>query len=342
MTVAARVDPQALLDSLAHSPCGTLLARELDDRWPDRADRLATITRYAVLPAGKLLRPLLTLHSAAAAGGRPEDIVPAALGVEYLHVATLAHDDIIDGDDVRRGRPSVPAAFGSTDALLCGDHLIFAAFGALASCRAGAPGAVTGAIEALAEAGADLCRGQLMEGGLSGDPAASTGSYLEMVRLKTGALFRAACQVGALLSGAGAAQVAGLAEYGEQLGIAFQIRDDLLAYSVPPEESGKPASSDLANGRATLPVLLAYQHSAPHDRDQLAEALRRGAGHPGAVAGLRSLLERAGALHRSREYLARHLHLARSALSSLGPTESVTVLSAIAQWAATGAADDAR
>jgi geranylgeranyl diphosphate synthase type I len=332
MTVVAHEDPQTLLTSLAQSPYGVLLAEELHHRWPERADRLTTITRYAVLPAGKLLRPLLTLHSAAAAGRQPEGIVPAALGVEYLHAATLAHDDIIDGDATRRGRPSVPAAFGNTHALLCGDHLIFAAFGALAGCRATTPGAVAEALNVLAVAGADLCRGQLMEDRLTGDPGASTESYLEMVRLKTGALFRAACQIGALLADADPAQVAGLAQYGEHLGVAFQIRDDLLAYGTLAEQSGKPAASDLVNGRSTLPVLLAYQHSAAPDRERLTEALRRGADHPGAVADFGALLARTGALHRSREHLATYGELARSGLSPLDSSESAAVLCAIAQW----------
>jgi geranylgeranyl diphosphate synthase type I len=337
MNAAARTDGNLLTD-MVRSRAGRLLTTELHRRWPDDTDRLATMTRYALLPAGKLIRPILTVYSADATGGWSEAIVAAALSVEYLHAATLAHDDIIDGDIVRRGRPSMPAAFGSTDALLCGDHLIFAAFQALAGWRTGpgGPESVVAAVEALAVAGADLCRGQLMETEPCGDLNTSVTDYLELVRLKTGALFRAACQIGALLSGAHASHVDGLAQYGERLGIAFQIRDDLLAYTVSEEIAGKPATSDLVNGRPTLPVLLAYQHGSAVDRDWLAGALRRGVDHDGALAAFHRVLDQTGALDRSRECLAEQAQLAIAGLSTLDLSDSVATLSAVARWMSTG------
>ena len=113
-------------------------------------------------------------------------------------------------------------------------------------------------VAVLAEAGSDLCRGQMLEARLVGDITAEPEAYLEMARLKTGALFRAVCQIGALLAGADSEQAAALGRYGSDLGVAFQIRDDLILFA-DPEDSDKPTGSDLANGRPTLPVLMAYQ-----------------------------------------------------------------------------------
>ena len=112
MTVAGSTQYRTFIDGLARSESGRLLQRELGRRWPETADRLAAVARYALLPAGKMLRPILTLHAAEAVGGSPADVLAAALGMEYLHVATLVHDDIIDADALRRGRPAVQVAYG--------------------------------------------------------------------------------------------------------------------------------------------------------------------------------------------------------------------------------------
>ncbi|MEV4624758.1 polyprenyl synthetase family protein [Micromonospora sp. NPDC049523] len=338
MTAIAGTDPRDFLKDLASGRAGQLLRDALDHRWPattDSTDRLSTIHRYALLPAGKLIRPIMMLESAGAVGGRPEDILPAALGLEYLHVATLVHDDIIDADEVRRGRPAVPSVYGMPDSIVAGDALIFTAFEAITECRAaGVPDAAIGtAVAILARAGTDLCRGQVLEAQLVGDPGVEVETYVEMVRLKTGALFRAVCQIGATLAGADPTRCAQLASYGEHLGIAFQIRDDLLAYTTPAVESGKSPANDLANGRPTLPVLLAYRAGDPDQRRRLVEALRRRSADPAALADFHELLHETGALESAPEHITDHLDRARLQLSTLESSPSVSVLAGITRWA---------
>ncbi|MEV4846067.1 polyprenyl synthetase family protein [Micromonospora matsumotoense] len=291
------------------------------------------IARYALLPAGKLLRPMMTLHAAEAVGGSPSEVLPAALGMEYLHVATLVHDDIIDADTLRRGRPAVPVAFGIPSAIVVGDHLIFTAFQSIVESGATVPpGHVAAAVAALAEAGRDLCRGQMLETQLVGDLDAGARHYREMIRLKTGALFRAVCQVGALLGGADPQLAAGLARYGEHLGIAFQIRDDLLSYVATPEQTGKPATSDLNNGRPTLPLLLAYDAATDTSRVELMAVLhRRGAG-PGDVEWVVGLLDEVDAVQGARRQMAEHAERALTELTALAPSASTDVLAGIAHW----------
>ncbi|MEJ3653052.1 polyprenyl synthetase family protein [Actinomycetes bacterium KLBMP 9759] len=330
MTILSRAD------HLTASRSERVLRAELERRWPAGADDLTALGRYALLPPGKLLRPLMTLACAEAVGGDPDEVLPAALAMEYVHVATLVHDDIIDADDVRRSRPSVHAAHGVPDAIVAGDHLIFAAFEAIGSGgSARLPAEATaGAVTALAHAGSDLCRGQVLESRLVGDPTADVGSYFTVARLKTGALFRAVCTVGALLGGADEALAARLGEYGELVGITFQIRDDVIGCTLSSSASGKPATSDLANGRATLPVLLAYRSADHATRRRLAAALERRSARPGELAAFRAMLAETGGLDRAREQAARFGERALARLSALAPSPSRDALESVATWAA--------
>ncbi|MEH1014465.1 polyprenyl synthetase family protein [Micromonospora sp. CPCC 206060] len=336
MTAAARTDPRNFIRDLTRSPSGRLLQNALENRWSATPDRLSTIVRYALLPAGKMLRPIMTLESAAAVGGDPDPVLPAALAMEYLHVATLVHDDIIDADEVRRGRPAVPTAFGLPDAIVTGDHLIFCAFASMVECGSGGVPAdrIASAVAALAAAGNDLCRGQMLESELVDDPDTGVERYLEMVRLKTGALFRAVCHVGAALGGADEERSAQLAGYGEQLGIAFQIRDDLLSYTAVAQSIGKSTTSDLSNGRPTLPVLLAHQAGTPQVRDRLTAALRGHRADPATVGEVQRILAETAALDRTRECLVDHAGQARDRLTGLPPSTSTALLDSVARWAA--------
>jgi geranylgeranyl diphosphate synthase type I len=236
---------------------GAMVARQLQADWTD-VGRLDDVCRYALGAPGKFFRPILVLESASLVGGELDRVLPAAAGTEGAHVASLIHDDIIDGDETRRGQPATHVAFGRDDAIVGGDALLFYLFGALAECgtRGVTADRIVTAMGKAAEAGTDLCRGQLMEEGIRAAYDCRVQSYLEMIENKTGALFRAACYIGAILGGGSTAQCDALARYGTALGIAFQIQDDLLPYLSTSEDAGKQLSSDLANRRLTLPFLL--------------------------------------------------------------------------------------
>ncbi|MDT0261076.1 polyprenyl synthetase family protein [Jatrophihabitans lederbergiae] len=335
MTTLTGPVPPGLLNELSRSRSGELLHHELSARWPETADSLDAIARYAMVPAGKFLRPVMALTVAEAVGGNPEDVVPAALAMEYLHVATLTHDDIIDGDTVRRGRPTVHVAYGMSEAIVTGDYLIFSAFAAITASRASGSRAVAESIAVLAEAGSDLCRGQILEAELVDDLTAGVGKYLEMARLKTGALFRAVCHIGALLGGAEETQAAALAGYGEDLGVAFQIRDDLIVFADPAGTVDKPTTSDLVNGRPTLPVLMAYEAADVARRQALSSALaRRSANAPEFEEFRRALID-TGAVARCHETAGAYGQRAIQGLAGLEPSGSVDVLTEIVRWAVT-------
>ncbi|TMU99599.1 polyprenyl synthetase family protein [Streptomyces sp. DASNCL29] len=329
-------------DPLAEAaPTMELLLRELDRRWPRGAERLHQISRYALLPAGKLLRPLLLMESAEAVGGGGPAVVPAALSVEYLHVGSLVHDDVIDGDTMRRGRPSVVARYGTTDAIVTGDALMLGMFGVLTDGAEDSgpltedvgglpPGRVLGAVRVFARAGVDLCRGQAMEGELRGDLGCGLDRYLTMSALKTGALFRAACRGGAILGGGSPAQQQALTSYAEHLGLAFQMHDDLLPYTSDSRTTGKSALSDIAAARPTFPVLLCHAMAGAPARARLEAALGGALPVADALRTVHELLETTGALTAARDRATAQADRAKSCLEQLPRSRATAVLAAVA------------
>jgi len=174
--------------------------------------------------------------------------VRAAVSVELVHGATLVHDDVLDGSPLRRGRPTVVAAGGRHLATATGDLLFSRAFAELAE------GASLAAVRVLSRASSELAEGELMQRADAWNAEVAVDRYLARCRLKTAVLFRAACELGAL-EGNGARQT--LASFGEQIGLAFQILDDVLDVTGPPERTGKPRGADLLDGTVTLPLILA-------------------------------------------------------------------------------------
>ncbi|OKK04769.1 hypothetical protein AMK26_15885 [Streptomyces sp. CB03234] len=318
------------------SPAGhDLLHRDLLRIWGGQDDQLGRIAEYALVPPGKMLRPLLVLESARCAGGRPEDLTELALAVEYLHVATLIHDDIIDGDDMRRGRPSVQAAFGVPSAIVAGDGLILETFATLTGARPEGvtDAAVVAVVSVLARAGVSLCRGQLLESEYVGDLNCTVDQYLVMARLKTGVLFESACRIGAILATDRPEWIDALGVFGEQLGTAFQVRDDLLAFDDSPALLGKPRESDLHNRRPTLPVLLAYERAGDDDRKELERVFRDERPHDDAYALVRDVVERTGAREAAGDHAARMIGRAKDSLTRLPAGKGADTLGTIADYA---------
>ncbi|MGX1887144.1 polyprenyl synthetase family protein [Streptomyces sp. NPDC055287] len=319
------------------------LATEFARRWPENAAGLDSVHRYALLPSGKLLRPHLLARSALAVGGSLAAVLPAAVGFEAAHTGSLLHDDIIDQDAIRRGRPAVHAAFGPQMAIVAGNALFFTWFTALAECAAhGIPHErIVAAMEIQAEAGQQICRGAARELTLAGDLEASPDVYLEMARAKTAALFEAACTVGAVLGGGTKHQVAALGAFGDHLGCAFQIRDDLLPYRTGGPGAGKPADSDVRNRRPTLPVLLAHRAATPTQRAELRHCMTPGDDPPEAFRRLTGLLHATGALESAEQSAEDHAAQARNALAEIEPSAQRDALLALVSPAGPPAARSA-
>ncbi len=211
----------------------------------------ALLARYAgdtIAAGGKRLRPLLVCLAAGAPPPETAGLARAAVAVELIHGATLVHDDVLDGASLRRGHPTVVAAAGRGVATATGDLLFSRAFAELAA------GGSVAAVRVLARASSELALGELIQRADAWNAELSVESYLERCRLKTAVLFRAACELGALEAGDGTVR---LGEFGERIGLAFQILDDVLDVSGPPERTGKPRGADLLDGTVTLPLIVA-------------------------------------------------------------------------------------
>lgn len=315
-------DSLLLLDGV--EPLGQLVADELEKRWADGTGAIDEICHYSLVPTGKLFRPILLLDSAQAVGGDPAAVLPAAAGAECGHVASLIHDDIIDQDDLRRGRPSVQSKYGINDAIVAGDALLFDLFASLAECRqTGVPDSrVAAALEAVARAGLDLCRGQSLEAELTASRRFDAATYLQVAMLKTAAFFRGACESGALLGGGSSEQVEALRLYGESIGTAFQIHDDLLAYLSKSDVTGKPDISDVQNGRVTLPVILAYEAGTADQKQQISDSLFASNDPENGLAILTRITSETGAVAAASHMARTYASTAKNAVLTLPPSPS--------------------
>ncbi|MEU0940198.1 polyprenyl synthetase family protein [Embleya sp. NPDC005971] len=307
-----------------------VLAAEFARRWPRSADGMAAVHRYALLPTGKLLRPALVMYAALAVGGEVEHALPAAVGMECAHTGSLVHDDIVDADEERRGRPSVHVAYGPERAIIAGSSLYFAWFRALAECaRHGVPGErIARAMTAQAEGGYAMCQGVFDELGLAGDLDCPVEDYLTMAGGKTGALLSTSCRVGAILGGGTDSAVEALGAFGRHVGLAFQIRDDLLPYDdASAATMGKPSDSDVCNHRPTLPVLLAHERGSSRQRAEIRHALLHENNPATALARMRALVAVTGAGAEARALADSYERSARDAISWLPVNPYTEVLS---------------
>ncbi|WP_243745043.1 polyprenyl synthetase family protein, partial [Streptomyces hainanensis] len=269
---------------------------------------------------GKALRPALVFLGADATGVADEAAEPGAVAVELIHNATLIHDDMMDGDAVRRNRPAVWQVFGSGSAILLGDGLHAGAVDILL--RRGGPHAPD-AVRLLSGMLMRLVRGQARDLALAARPwhgpeAVGIAEYRAMAADKTASLLGCAAAIGAQLGGAPPTALRTLVQAGEHLGLAFQFVDDLLGVWGPPRATGKQSSSDLARGQKTLPLLTAVGSGTDHGT-RLAGMLEDGLPDAAAMARAAELADRAGARSATERAARHHLVLAGRALASLDP-----------------------
>jgi geranylgeranyl pyrophosphate synthase len=278
---------------------------------------------------GKMLRALLAFAAAAAVGGDPGKVVMAAEAVELLHSASLFHDDIIDHASHRRGMVSLHEALGTGKALVAGDDLLLRAFAALSEARAYYPTTtVLEAIEVLNLLALDCCRGQFDE--LCSGRWISEEDYAAIIGRKTAAPFIAAGALGVILGGGNKIQLAQIRLYGQHLGMAFQIDDDLLDMIGEAGALGKPVGNSLAEGRPMLPLIL-LSRLAPDD--VVRSKLRRLDEGGWNRDELRALLEQHGIVDRVREIRQGHLDAALAALEGFPNATGVQALRALASRA---------
>jgi len=228
------------------------------------------VAHYIVNSGGKRLRPLLVLLAARACGYTGQEHVRAAAIIEFIHTATLLHDDVVDESTLRRGRKTANAEFGNAASVLVGDFLYSRAFQMIV--EAGS----LRVMKVLADATNVIAEGEVLQLMNVHDADTDEEKYLRVIRYKTAKLFEAATQVGAIVGGALPEAERALAEYGMHLGTAFQLIDDVLDYSGDLTETGKNLGDDLAEGKPTLPLIYAMRAGNPGERDVIRHAIEEG------------------------------------------------------------------
>jgi octaprenyl-diphosphate synthase len=264
---------------------------------------------HIVAAGGKRLRPLLTLASARLCDYRGDRHVRLAACVEFIHTATLLHDDVVDESDLRRGLATANALWGNKASVLVGDYLFSRAFQLMV-----ADGSLK-VLEILSNASAVIAEGEVLQLQTSNDTATSEQAYLDVIRSKTAALFAAACRIGAVVAERPKAEEEALDSFGLNLGIAFQLVDDVLDYAAAQPELGKTVGDDFRDGKITLPVILAFRRGSAEERAFWRRALEDREQADGDLARALGLLTHHEAL---RDSIARAAHYGAIARDALG------------------------
>jgi octaprenyl-diphosphate synthase len=292
-----------------------------------RVELVERVAGHTLFAGGKRLRPLLMVLAARLCGFDGERTIRFSTLFEYLHVATLIHDDVVDGARIRRGLEAAHHRWSSPVAVLTGDFLL--ARSLTLAAETGDPEV----IRVIAGITEEMSQGEIQQLERKGDLDLTEAEYLEIIRRKTAVLLRGACRAGGLVAGADAAAVDALSDYGHHLGMAFQMADDLLDYTADTASLGKAAGADLREGKLTLPVIRTLSVAASEDRARLADALGSSEFSEADFAELRDLLERYGGIGYTREQARDHVAVARARLSGFPDSETRALLMDIADYA---------
>jgi octaprenyl-diphosphate synthase len=234
--------------------------RTIIDQMQSPVDLIPQLAGYLISSGGKRLRPMLTLAAAKLCGSAGRRQVDLAACVEFIHTATLLHDDVVDESNLRRGQASANAVWGNQASVLVGDFLLSRAFELMV-----ADGSLR-VLQILSHASAVIAEGEVLQLTTANDTETDEAAYLQVIESKTARLFAAACQIGAVIGDSPAAEEKALEQYGQNLGIAFQLIDDVLDYSAVQEKLGKTVGDDFREGKITLPVILSFRRGNDEER----------------------------------------------------------------------------
>lgn len=277
----------------------------------EHAPRIPEVTAHLVEAGGKRLRPLLTLAAARMCGYEGPWHIHLAATVEFIHTATLLHDDVVDESRQRRGRPTANLLWDNKSSVLVGDYLFARAFQLMVE-----PGSLR-VLDILASASATIAEGEVLQLTAAQDLRTTEAIYLQVIRGKTAALFAAATEAGGEIAGAGPAAVEALRAYGDALGIAFQIVDDLLDYGGSTQEIGKNTGDDFREGKVTLPVILAQARGSEEERAFWRRVIEKRDQREGDLEQALALMARHRALEDTRAAALDWAGKAQAALAAL-------------------------
>jgi octaprenyl-diphosphate synthase len=273
-------------------------------------EMIPEVANHLISSGGKRLRPMLTLASAAMFGYEGEGHVKLATSVEFMHTATLLHDDVVDESDMRRGKSTARMIWGNQASVLVGDFLLGQAFKMMVEVGS------LEALDVLASAAAVIAEGEVLQLSVAKNMETTEDDYLSVIRAKTAALFAAAAEVGPIIANADKSSRAALRSFGMNLGYAFQMADDALDYGGKAAELGKNVGDDFREGKITLPVILAFRRGTPDEQAFWRTAIEQGESSDENLEKALGLITRHDAL---KDTINRALHYGKIARDALAP-----------------------
>jgi octaprenyl-diphosphate synthase len=273
-------------------------------------EMIPEVANHLISSGGKRLRPMLTLAAAQMFGYAGDGHVKLATSVEFMHTATLLHDDVVDESDLRRGKKTARMIWGNQASVLVGDFLLGQAFRMMVE---------VGSLEALdilSTAAAVIAEGEVMQLAAANNIETTEDEHFQVIKAKTAALFSAAAEVGPVIAGAGRNEKAALRSYGVNLGLAFQLIDDALDYSGSAKDLGKNVGDDFREGKVTLPVILSFRRGSEHERAFWRAAIEERQADDVALEKAIGLMKKHGAI---ADTIGRARHFGEIARDALGP-----------------------
>ena len=305
------------------------IEEEINKNLQSSVPLIALVTRYIMRSGGKRLRPLLTVLAARLLNYQGNDHYGLSIVFEYLHAATLLHDDVVDNAELRRGRPSANTLWGNAAVVLVGDFLLATSF--FLSVMSGN----LKILRILSETTTSMAEGEVLQLINSDNLEISEEEYIEVIKRKTAILISAACQIGAILGRANGEQEEAMRLFGLNLGIAFQLRDDFLDYAGSEEEFGKPVGKDLQEGKITLPLIHALQSSNDGDRQGLVELITSDRDYEQIFGKVKKAIRNYQGLDYTDKLANHHITEAKSALSIFPESPTRQSLIEIAEYVVT-------
>jgi octaprenyl-diphosphate synthase len=283
-------------------------------------EMIPQVANHLISSGGKRLRPMLTLAAARMFGYQGEAHVKLAMSVEFMHTATLLHDDVVDESDLRRGRRTARMIWGNQASVLVGDYLLGQAFRVMVD---------VGSLEALdilASAASVIAEGEVMQLGVAKNLETTEDDYLAVIKAKTAALFSAAAEVGPIIADASRAERAALRSYGVNLGLAFQLVDDALDYGGSSADLGKNIGDDFREGKVTLPVILSYRRGTAEEQAFWRSAIEQAQTDDAQLERATALMAKHGSI---ADTIGRARHFGEIARDALAPLKSTPEKSAL-------------
>jgi len=287
-----------------------------------KPDRIYSAAKHLCLAGGKMVRPMLCMLSCEAVGGKRMEVARTGAAIELMHTFTLIHDDIMDGDDLRRGQPSVHKLYGIPTAILAGDLLFSKAF-EICDPRA---------YRILARATSEICEGQELDISFETRTNVSEDEYVEMIRKKTGVLLEAACESGAVVGGGTDEQIEALASFGLSIGLAFQIQDDILGVTADEEKLGKPVGNDIVKGKKNLIAIKALETLKEKERKELLTILAKKSNTDTEINRAIDLFQDSGSIDYCKKKAREYIKKSDSSLHELKDSTARKELKLIADY----------